>query len=190
MSRITLTTLAAAIALVASGSTFSMTRDEYKAGKGEISAKYKSDKAACKSMSGNAKDVCIEEAKGREKVAKAELESTYKPSDRHASDARLAKAKADYNVAKEKCDDQSGNAKDVCVKEAKAKYTSAKEDAKVAKKVADPSATPAAKAEAKKDAVEEKKDAGYAVAKEKCDALSGNAKDACIKQAKAKYGQS
>jgi hypothetical protein len=32
----------------------------------------------------------------------------------------MAKVDADYAVAKEKCDDFSGNAKDVCVKEAKA----------------------------------------------------------------------
>ena len=32
----------------------------------------------------------------------------------------FAKADATYNVAKEKCDDKAGNAKDVCVQEAKA----------------------------------------------------------------------
>ena len=187
MNKINLTAVAAAFALAISGSAFSMTRAEYKSGKDEFSAKYKSEKAACKSMTGNAKDICIEEAKGREKVGKAELEQTYQPSDRHAYDARLAKAKADYNVAKEKCDDRKGNDKDVCVKEAKAAFTSAKADAKVSKKTADASATRVA---AKKDAAEDKRDANYSVAKEKCDAMTGAAKDACVKQAKAKYGQS
>ena len=37
---------------------------------------------------------------------------------------------------------------------------------------------------------QDKRDAAYAVAKEKCDAMKGDAKDACIKNAKAKYGQS
>ena len=92
MNRIKLTALAAALALGVSGTAFSLTRDEYKAGKDEISAKYKSDKDACKAMSGNAKDVCLEEAKGREKVAKAELENKYKPSDRNANDVKMAKA--------------------------------------------------------------------------------------------------
>ena len=32
----------------------------------------------------------------------------------------VAKAESAYAVAKERCDDKSGNAKDVCVKEAKA----------------------------------------------------------------------
>jgi hypothetical protein len=190
MSKLQFTALATALALSLSGGAFGMTRAEYKAGKDEVSAKYKSDKAACKSMTGNAKDVCIEEAKGREKVAKAELEQTYKPSDRHANDVRMTKAKADYNVAKEKCDDKTGNDKDVCKKEAKAAYVAAKGNAKVDKKVADASSTAGEKKEAKKDAAADKRDADYAAAKEKCDALKGDAKDNCVKQAKAKFGQS
>ena len=190
MSKIQLTALATALALSLSGGAFGMTRPEYKAAKDEVSAKYKSDKAACKSMSGNAKDICIEEAKGREKVGKAELENTYQPSARHANDVKMTKAKADYDVAKEKCDDKKGNDKDVCKKEAKAAFVAAKADAKVAKKVADPSASLGDKTAAKKDAAEDKRDANYATAKEKCDALKGDAKDSCIKQAKVKFGQS
>ena len=190
MSTIRMTAIAAALALGLSGGAFGMTKAEYKAGKDEVSAKYKSDKAACKSMTGNAKDICMEEAKGREKVAKAELENSYKPSDRHAYDVMTTKAKADYDVAKEKCDDKKGNDKDVCKKEAKAAYVSAKGNAKVEKKVNDPTATPAAKAAVKQDVKEDKKDASYAVAKEKCDAMKGDAKDNCIKAAKVKYGQS
>ena len=190
MNKISMTALATALALGMSSSALSMTRTEYKASKDEVSAKYKADKAGCKSMTGNAKDICLEEAKGREKVAKAELEANYEPTDRNRNDVRLTKAKADYNVAKEKCDDKSGNDKDVCKKEAKAAYTAAKADAKVAKKVADPTASPATKTAARKDAAEDKRDANYSVAKEKCDALSGDAKDSCVKAAKAKFGQS
>ncbi len=190
MSKIQFTALAAALALSVSGGAFGMTRAEYKAAKDEVSAKYKSDKAACKSMSGNAKDICVEEAKGREKVGKAELENTYKPSARHAHDVMTTKAKADYEVAKEKCDDKKGNDKDVCRKEAKAGYVAAKSNAKVEKTMADPSASKSEKTAVKKDAAEDKRDANYATAKEKCDPMKGEAKDNCIKQAKAKYGQS
>ena len=35
-------------------------------------------------------------------------------------DAAKKKAEAEYNVAKEKCDDLAGNLKDTCVKDAKA----------------------------------------------------------------------
>jgi hypothetical protein len=44
--------------------------------------------------------------------------------------------------------------------------------------------------EARKDAATEKRDAAYAVAKEKCDTLADDAKAKCIKDAKARYDQS
>src|SRR5690349_9460620 len=47
-----------------------------------IEAEYKADKAKCDGMNGNAKDVCEKEAKGKEKVAKAELDAKANPSER------------------------------------------------------------------------------------------------------------
>ena len=79
------------------------------------------------------------EAKGKEKVAKAELEARNKPSDKARYAVSIAKAEADYAVAKEKCDDKAGNDKTVCVKEAKAAETRAKADAKAQMKTSDAS---------------------------------------------------
>jgi len=96
-------------------------RDEHKAEKEKIEADYKADKAKCDTMKGNAKDVCMKEAKGKEKVAKAELDAKDDRSgDAHYKVAK-AKAEADYDVAKERCDDQKGKEKSACEKEAKAK---------------------------------------------------------------------
>ena len=44
-------------------------------------------------------------------------------------------------------------------------------------------------AEVRKDAAEDKRSAEYKVAKEKCDAMSGDAKDKCVSNAKLKYAQ-
>lgn len=117
-------------------SALAMTQAEYKAAKDQISADYKAHKQKCGGMQGNAKDICMKEAKGNGDVAKAELDAQHKPSDRASYKARLARADADYAVAKEKCDDQAGNAKDVCVKDAKAAHVTAKENAKVARAAA------------------------------------------------------
>src|SRR6476661_6482192 len=136
MSRLMISLMAAAGIAFAGASHAAdktMSRDAYKADKDKIEAQYKSDKGHCSSMSGNAKDICQAEAKGKEKVAKAELEANYKNTDKARNDARVAQADANYDVAKEKCDDLTGNQKDVCVKEAKAAHTKAKADAKVAK---------------------------------------------------------
>lgn len=157
----------------------SMSKDDYSAGKTRISADYKTDKAACGSLVDNAKDICMEEAKGKEKVANAELKYGYsgKPADRIS--AMQVKAETVYNVAKEKCDDRAGNDKSVCLKEAKATEIKAKADARTTEKVG----------EARKDAAEDKQDADYKVAAQKCDALAGNAKDTCITAAKNQFGK-
>jgi hypothetical protein len=47
----------------------------------------------------------------------------------------VAKAESAYAVAKERCDDKSGNDKDVCVKEAKAVEIKALVDAKIGKEI-------------------------------------------------------
>lgn len=192
MNTFTRTTLSAAFILAigtgAMGATVS--KAEYKSAKTDISAKYKQDKLACNTQSGNAKDICIEEAKGQEKIARAELEESYAPSIAHRYDVRRAKADATYAVAKEKCDDAAGNVKDVCRKEAKSAYVAAKADAKVIEKTSDANTTASEKkAEVRKDAAAEKRDAAYAVAKEKCEALAGDTKANCLKEAKATYGQ-
>jgi len=44
-------------------------------------------------------------------------------------------------------------------------------------------------AEARRDASEDKRDADYKVAAEKCDALAGAAKDTCVRDAKTRYGK-
>jgi|SRR4029450_1400853 hypothetical protein len=152
---------------------------------------YKNDKDACASRSGNAKDICLAEASGREKVAKADAEAAYKNTPKAREDARIARAEATHNVAKEKCDDLSGNAKDVCVKEADAALAKTKADAKVDRVAADTKEDAAAKqSDARRKADEEKRDADYKVAVEKCDALSGAAKTTCVNDAKVRYGKS
>ena len=195
MSKLMIALLASAgIALAGTASAAddkAMSRDQYKAEKDRIESQYKADKEHCGSLSGNAKDVCNAEAKGHEKVAKAELEARYKNTAKAHYDARVAQADADYDVAKEKCDDLSGNRKDVCVKEAKAAHTKAKADAKVARADAKTSKVAHEKrAEARQDAREDTRDAQYKVAVEKCDSLNGAAKDRCVKDAKAHYGKS
>ena len=157
-----------------------MSKADYKAEKDRIAATYKTDKDACDKMSGNAKDVCVEEAKAKDKIAKAELDYKNSGNDKDRIKLEVAKAEANYAVAKEKCDDKTGNDKDVCVKEAKAAETKAKADAKMEKKVT----------AAQKDAAADKRDASYKVAIEKCDALKGDAKTNCVAQANAKYGKS
>lgn len=191
-----------ALAFSAGAVAQNVNETEYKAGKDRISAEYKMAKASCAALAGNAKDVCGAEATGKDNVALADLEATYKPTEKNRYKVRVAKAEADYGVAMQKCDDLSGTPKDVCVKEAKAAQISAKADAKAQMKISDAKTTANAQSadaqntardkaiEARQDAKADKADAEYTVAKEKCSTFSGSTKDGCLEQVEARFGKS
>jgi hypothetical protein len=176
-----------AITLVAAASALTalpvqaanMSRTDYTASKSRIGEAFKADKSACSSQSGNAKDICVEEAKAKEKVARAELEYGYTGKAKDQSKVAVAKAESAYAVAKEKCDDQSGNNKDVCVKAAKALEVRGLADAKMGKQIT----------EAQTDAAQSKRDADYKLAAEKCEAMAGDVKTACMNAAKSRFGK-
>lgn len=90
--------------------------------------------------------MCARKRPAVAKIAKAELEALREPTAKHLYKARTAKADAEYEVNKEKCDDLSGNPKDVCKKDAKAAHAHALEAAKVDKVKAEPAKNAEAKA--------------------------------------------
>jgi len=171
--------------------TSPMSKDSYTIANENADAQYKIAKEACTPLSGNAKDICAAEAKGKLNVAKAEADAAHENTPKAREDARVAHAQAAYDVALEKCDNLAGNGKDVCVKEAKAELVKGKANAKIDRVTADTHKDAATKqADARKEANADKRDAEYKVAIEKCDALAAAAKDACINSAKVQYGKS
>ena len=118
-----------ALGAMASVHAAGLGKDEYRSIKDRIKAEYNADKAACQKSTGNARDICVEEAKGKQKVALAENEYNYTGKANDRNKIAAARADADYAVAKERCDDKAGNDKTVCVKEAKAAQAKAKSDA-------------------------------------------------------------
>jgi hypothetical protein len=193
LNRYKLTVLAAAISFAMSASAVGGTLSEaqYRTGKDDVSARHRSDQAACEKLAGNTKDVCGTEANGRETVARAELEVAYAPSAEHRYDLGIARANAAYAIANEKCDEFAGNAQDVCRKEAKSAEVAAKADAELTQQTVDANVTAIdANAAAADKAATEKRDAAYAVAKEKCDALADAAQATCIAEARKVHGQS
>lgn len=199
-----ITAIATAISLAFSVGAMAeeMSKGQYEANQENIEAIYDAARASCDSSSGNANDICMADAKGRERVALAELEAAYRPTDKTRYNVRVAKANANYAVAEEKCDDTAGNIKDVCLEEANAAETAAKADATTqikTSKAQDSADEKSADAQmeaneealdARQDGAAAKRDADYAVAKEKCDALASDAKDACMNAAKTQFGKS
>jgi len=172
--------IAAALSLCAGmAQAANFSKSVYDGAKDDIKKTYKVDKDACDQLSGNAKDICVKEAKGREDVALAQLEYNYSGNAKDEAKLIEARYEARYDVAKERCDDRSGEAKDVCQREAKTSYEKAKAELKMNKKVA----------AAVDDAEETRVKADYKLAAEKCNTLSGDAKDVCVNSAKARYAQ-
>lgn len=132
--------LGCSVALTAAHAA-NMSKEEASAEKARIEAEYKADRKACDAMNGNAKDVCVEQAKGKEKVARAELDYKQDASERHKGKVEEAKADAQYAVAKEKCDELSGEQKGVCVKDAKAAKARADADLRASRQTKSPTTT-------------------------------------------------
>jgi len=140
---------------------------------------YQAARPKCDGLTGNPKDVCIAEAKAARIHVEANAKAQFKNTLSARTKARKTIADADYDVNKAKCGSQTGNARDVCIKEAKATKIAFVADATADKKVV----------EARKDARQDKKSAEYDVALEKCDALAGSAKDTCVAEANRDFGK-
>lgn len=168
--------LAATFCLGASAAT-TMAKGTYDGAKDDIKATYNVAHDQCLTKSGNEKDVCMEVVKGQEKIALAHLEYHYTGKEKDRLKLHEAIYDARYDVAKEKCDDLSGDAKDVCVREAKTERDKAKASTKLDKKVT----------QAFTDAEAAMRKADYKLAKEKCDTLSGDKKDICEVSVKSRY---
>jgi hypothetical protein len=151
----------------------------YKQARDSAAANYKMAHASCESIAGNPKDVCVAQAKAARVQAEEEAQALYKNTLKAYTTSRMRIAAANYDLDKVKCGALAGNARDVCVQRAKATLVAAQADAKADRKAI----------EARTDAREDKRTAEYKVAREKCDAFAGAAKDSCVANAKTQYGK-
>lgn len=170
MSRLFIALLAALASGAALNATAAektdQTRADYNAAKARADADYNASSRRCKDFSGNDRDVCMEKAKANLTKARAEAKAKFEGTGEAKLEAREDIIEAEFEVAKERCDSLAGDAKDVCVAEAKAVY---------------------AKEEAALEAREKAMEADHKVAKERCNTLAGDARKSCLKQANIKF---
>lgn len=164
---------------LAAGAATPEAKAAYKEAQATANAAYKADRARCDAITGNPKDVCVEEAKAARVRAVEEASAIYKNTLKAYTQSRMEIASANYDLDKTKCKALTGNDKDVCIKQAKATLIAADADARADKKAI----------EARTDARDDKRTAEYKVAREKCDAFAGAAKDSCVSAAKSQYGK-
>ncbi|CAA6604293.1 conserved exported hypothetical protein [Rhodospirillaceae bacterium LM-1] len=138
---VALTAILLAAASSASALAQGMPESDYKMNREKIAADLKAAKSLCGSSAGNQNDICMAEANGKEKIARAELEAAYMPTGKTRYQVRIAKTEAEYAVARERCDELTGTAKAACVKDAKLAEDAGKADAKTRMNAADSSPT-------------------------------------------------
>ncbi|MES2349553.1 MAG: BON domain-containing protein [Pseudomonadota bacterium] len=109
----------------------------YKAATKQAEIDYKSAKAACDGQSGNAKDICVEQAKVTRANAEATAAMQYKNDKKSIQKAQTEVADANYSLAKAKCSPLTGADKDSCQSTAKSMHVAAINDAKAGKQMAD-----------------------------------------------------
>lgn len=126
------TLLTAASASYAAAPTASLNHDPatYRNVTQKVAADYKAATAQCASLTGNAKDVCTEEAKAARAHAEADAVAQYNNTAQGQLKARTSVANADYALAKAKCGELTGAEKDNCLNTAQAARTAALADAK------------------------------------------------------------
>lgn len=96
-----------------------MSRGDYNTGKKAIEAETKVALSACRDAEGTAKDICKAEARAREQMKKADLQARYHGTVAAAEEARLAHARAAYDLAKARCGIEKGEARVECLRSAR-----------------------------------------------------------------------
>ena len=109
-----------------------MSRGDYAQGKKAIEGETRLAFARCRGESGSARDICKAEVRAAERVKMADLQARYHGTVAAAEDARLARAKAQFEVARARCGVQSGEARVDCLRSAREDRTRALEQAKLA----------------------------------------------------------
>lgn len=189
------TVLALGLACSTGASAETMTAEELAQAKARIEARYETAQQRCDRLAGNAYDVCEARIEGNRDTALAELAARHKPTAQNRYEARITKAEGDYAVARERCDALAGQARDVCEAEAEAQQTRAKAEARRQLQIARAAGADAAtgdlgraRAQADREAAEKIRAAHHKVARERCEALAGDAKDACQRDAEETFG--
>lgn len=120
-----------AAALTSATSVSAMSAEEARAETQRIALQYEQTMAHCRTLQGNMREICEEDAKGSRRVAQAERDLKLQGGAEHEYQVRLARAQADYRVAHERCNDMRGEAVKVCKRDAEQAYLRAQQDARI-----------------------------------------------------------
>ncbi|HXF80582.1 MAG TPA: hypothetical protein VN598_17080 [Usitatibacter sp.] len=96
-----------------------MAPSDYNAAKSVIESDVRVAMGRCRDGEGQARDVCKAEVRADERVRKADLEARYRGTVGAEADAKIARVKARYEVAKARCGAEHGEGKLACIRSAR-----------------------------------------------------------------------
>lgn len=105
---------------------------DYSAAKKAIESDIHAAMAKCRGEDTRSRDICRAEARADEMVRKADLEAQYRGTVAAAADAKLARAKAQYEVARTRCSEERSEDRLSCLRSARSEKAKALEAAKLA----------------------------------------------------------
>lgn len=182
-------TLACSAAVAAAPAAPLLSKDEIKAHKVRIEEQYDQAQTRCKRVEGHARELCNEKARAERDIQSAELQMQAQPSPEHDQKVRLAKAEAAYSIALVNCKAILGAARRVCRDDAKAVYESAKAEAKLHQEVVAQSLNSEAKVRERTAQADRVAQAQFNAARERCEMLPGEARTACLNEARQRFGR-
>lgn len=109
-----------------------MSPSDYSVAKKAIESDVHATISKCRDQDARARDICKAEARADEMIRKADLEAKYRGTVAAAADARLARAKAQYEVARTRCADERSEDRLSCLRAARSDKAKALEAAKLA----------------------------------------------------------
>lgn len=142
-------------------------------------ATFDAARVRCAAVAGIPHEICVAEARADRVRVEEEAEAAYRNTLAAYTKARMRIASAYYDRDKARCGALAGNDREVCQQLAKAYLVAARADARADRKTV----------EARLDAQDEKIDAEYRVALQRCDAYAGGARDQCVSMARSAYGR-
>jgi hypothetical protein len=154
-----------------------------------IEAEYDAAQTRCKPLKRHAKDVCLVQARGERDIAMAELDMRHEPTSRHDEKLRMARAEAAYALARENCEPLAGHAKEVCRKDAKAAFAHAQAEAKLQAEAGADALRASRRLQERTEAEERQREAMFAAARQRCEALAGEQREDCVISARKRYGR-
>jgi hypothetical protein len=109
-----------------------MARQDYAHALKQIEAGTRVALANCRELQDEARTICRTRARAQDRVGKAELQARYLGTAEAAGTARLARARAEYDVAKATCLARDGVARATCIASARTERARAAAEARLA----------------------------------------------------------